>query len=134
MLSDVQRFKAACAVTGQPVPGGASEEQLEAFEEKHGVQLPADMRAFYGHMKGALDHESIFGFWSLNEIRRTTANNESNWFFFADHSVSVFEYAIKMSANGVGPNDVYCPELERTVAASFSDFLRRCLDDPASLW
>jgi hypothetical protein len=135
MASDVERFKAACMAVDENVPPCATEKQLSAFEQKHGVRLTMDTRTFYGFMNGAgPDYEYVFTFWPLDEIRPTTVDGQSGWFIFADHSVSVFEYAIKLTADGPGPSDVYCPELERTVAASFSDFLRRCLDDPASLW
>jgi hypothetical protein len=53
MASDVERFKAACMVVDENIPRGATDEQLRAFEQKHGVRLPLDMRAFYALMKGA---------------------------------------------------------------------------------
>jgi hypothetical protein len=135
MASDAERFKAACMVVDENVPCGATDEQLRALEQKHGVRLPADMRAFYAFMNGAgPDGEYVFTFWPLEEIRLTTVIGQPNWFVFADHSVSVCEYAIKLAVDGFGSSNVYCPEVRRTVAASFSDFLRRCLDDPASLW
>jgi len=133
MASDVERMQAACAVAGENVPPGAADEQLEAFEQRHGVGLPAGMRAFYTFMNGAVYDHAMFAFWPLDEIRRTTVDNESNWFIFADHSVSVFEYAIQLTIDGSAPNNVYCPELARKVATSFTDFLRRCRDESMSL-
>jgi SMI1 / KNR4 family (SUKH-1) len=135
MVSDAERFKASCTVAGNTVPRGATEKQLEAFEQKYDVGLPADMRAFYSFMNGGgPNHETVFYFWPLDEIRRTAVDNKPDWFIFADHSVSVFEYALQLTVDGTGPNEVYCPELERLVAVSFTDFLARCLEDPGSLW
>ena len=55
---------------------GVSDDELLAFEDKHDVTLPADMRSFYEATNGTRvplypgwDHD-FFEFWPLSEVVR----------------------------------------------------------------
>ncbi|HEX7295343.1 MAG TPA: SMI1/KNR4 family protein [Pyrinomonadaceae bacterium] len=120
---------------------GASEEELAAFETKHSVRLPEDMREYLTTIDGFDDSEhwmsddQLITFLALDEIQplnkywSPTVHVGSDYFVFADCSLSVHVYAIRLASDSAGATDVvvvYDPP--RKVADSFSDFVRAYLD------
>ncbi len=133
----------------------ATDAAIEAFESRYGVRLPADMRAFYttagGMERGYCWSDAPMAIWSLDEIEPVeaylgrpvepaagcpmTRDDADAWFCFADHLLECVTYAIRLDADATASTPVVdAHEPRGTVAASFTDFLRRCLDEPASLY
>jgi hypothetical protein len=113
------------------------------------VTLPADMRGYLLHIDGMgsrdeSDHD-WFSFWALGEIVRASDEHEdqfiedqSSYFLFADHSICLPAYAIRMTTSGTGPHPVIAIYSDRReystscVARSFSEFVERYLANETS--
>jgi hypothetical protein len=111
---------------------GVSSDELLAFERKHGVEVPNDMRCFYRTTNGThvqwdtgQDHES-YDFYPLDEI---APDSDFPWAMtFANYRELSWSYAIDLSgAGGVGLNAVYfigaTEGYPLIVAHSFAEFL-----------
>ncbi|MFO0808902.1 MAG: SMI1/KNR4 family protein [Gemmataceae bacterium] len=136
-----------------PRPGAAAAD-IDAFERRHGVRLPAEVREFYAHVDGmppgAWD-EDLLSFWPLAEVGPVPAllsgcrgipdyggierslPDAGSYFVFADHSIWVHVYAVRLSADPSAPCPVVWIAGGSTwaeMAMSFGEFLRRYADDP----
>ena len=117
---------------------GASEADIHAFEVRHGVRLPADVRSYFQALNGMAadtwDREFI-AFWPLARVR-TVADELSHheptpppadaFYCFADYSIWCNAYAVRLSADGPAPSEVvavYGGVALVPVAASFAEFL-----------
>lgn len=126
--------------------GGASEDEIVAFEQRYNVRLPADVRAYFarvngvvGGRDGAWDDEMI-ALWELKDVRPLSEEVEScrtpeadRYLVFADWSIWAHAYAIHLDTTGTETPVyiVFNPQVER-VADSFNDFLQRYVRrDPA---
>jgi hypothetical protein len=142
---------------GIVVRPGLSETQLQAFEQRHGVRLPAELRAFYRFMDGmeygCMD-EALHCFWPLSEVAAVPGRlsgcrgipdyggiesalpDAESYYVFADHSIWLCLFAIRLSADPVHSAAVLCIGDGRTwavVAPSFGVFLERYMADPWSI-
>jgi SMI1 / KNR4 family (SUKH-1) len=134
---------------------GVPEELPREFEARHGVRLPADMRGYFVVVNGmdAWGGTNLFGwdddlfrFWPLSEVERASDHyhpdrfleDQGSFFLFADHSISLPSYAIRLTPEGEGGNAVIAiyrggGRYETTVVAdSFSGFVKRYLADESS--
>lgn len=132
---------------------GAAAADLDAFERCHGVRLPAAMREFYAHLGGMLVgawDEALLTFWPLTEVGPVPAllsgyrgipdyggieaalPDAGSYFAFADHSIWLSVYAVRLSADPDSP----CPvvwisgDLWRAKSPSSGEFLRLYAEDP----
>ena len=122
--------------TGKP----ASEAELLAWEQRYGVRLPSDLRAYFRELNGTARHqqfdrewdEDMIRFYPLEDFRPlgeetpdTAVPNATDFFVFADYSIWAWGYAIRlMPAEAAGEvHVVYDSETVR-VASSFSEFVR----------
>src|SRR6516164_6231150 len=89
---------------GLEPPPGVSEADLDAFERRHGVRLPADMRSYFRILNGtgstyADGDDFLLCFWALEKLEPvpdwTTADDRARWFVFADHCISSEVYTIR---------------------------------------
>ena len=134
---------------GLTANGGASEDEIAAFERRYKVQLPADVRAYFarvngvvGGRDGAWDDEMI-ALWELRDVRPLNEEVEDcqtpaadHYFVFADWSIWAHSYAIHLppAGNEAPVFIAFNPQIER-VANSFDDFLRGYIRrDPSVLF
>lgn len=134
---------------------GASAETIAAFEQGHSVSLPDDVRRFYSRFNGTIEADTAFiAFWPLDEIDTVPKKlsdyagipdysdiaenlpNADDYFVFADHSIWVNVYAIRLK----GEHSAMAPVLWiangytfDTMSESFLDFWLRYLADPESV-
>jgi hypothetical protein len=132
-----QRLRVRPYEGGLVPPPGVNEADLDAFESRHGVKLPADMRSYFRILNGtgstyADGDDFLLCFWALEKlepvIQRT--GDGARWFVFADHSISVIDYAIRLTADGTGSNPIVAVQHKQQVAGSFTEFVELYLADP----
>jgi hypothetical protein len=114
----------------------ATEEQLQAFETRHGVRLPSDLRFYFGTLNGGdLGHDGsmdaeMISFWRLDQVQTQEELNDGksgrkDLFGFADWSIDCQTYEIELHSDPDTPTPVFIDfglELQR-VADSFSAFI-----------
>jgi hypothetical protein len=121
---------------GPPV----SRAQILEFEARYGVSLPADLRAYLTALNGSelgrngpMD-DQLISFWHLSEIRPLSEEHPESaiphgrsYFVFADYSIDVHAYVIRLSPDPRAPAPVMVAldELLIEVAPSFSAFIER---------
>ena len=125
------------------INAGVSEEELNAFEVKHRVVLPHDMRSYFSCVNGMpLDvvDEALIRFWTLNEMKPLTEGapaysdpryiqRPKSIFLFADYSIWAHAYAIRLESIPLQANEVCIIGGDRpsTIAHSFSELVDRYL-------
>lgn len=139
----------------QPNPPGASAE-IDEFATRHGLSLPEEFRAFYEYCDGSYGmDEALNTFWPLSEIDTVPATlsdfcgipdysaisrhlpNAHNYFVFADHSIWVCVYAIRLTEDSNAANPVIVINDGRsydTVADSFTAFWNKYLAMPGEMF
>ena len=140
MNSIGERLKSRPYEAGLEAPPGASESDLEAFERRHNVRLPGDMRSYFRILNGtgssyADGDDFLLCFWALEKLEPVpewteAGKDDVRWFVFADHCFSHHDYAIRLTRDGSEPNPVCAKEGRRKVARSFSEFVELYLTDP----
>lgn len=131
-------------------------EQVVVFEKRYGVQLPGDVREYFEEFNGSelgsggpMD-DQLLAFWHLSEVRPLSEElpdssipQADRYFVFADHSIWVHAYAIRLSSDPSEstPVVVVYDAAVGEVAPSMSAFFERYLagdqttlyPDPANL-
>ena len=123
---------------GLVVNGGASDEETGEFERRYGVQLPDEVRAYFGRINGvvgghdgAWDDEMI-ALWELRDVRPLAEEVENcevrsaeEYFVFADWSIWAHGYAIRLSGmQEKAPVFIVAKAHVERVANSLEEFLR----------
>ncbi len=140
MSTNVERLRAHWVAQGINPPLGVTEDRLKEFESRFAVSLPPDLRGYFLEINGMgsrdqLDND-VFCFWPLEEV--TNCNDEfldrfmedqSAYFVFADHSICLPAFAIRLNSSGTGSHPViaiYSDNREYStspIALSFSEFV-----------
>ena len=127
-----ERLRARFYEGGLVPPSGVSEEDLDEFERSHGIRLPTDMRSYFRVLNGtgptwAEGDDLMLSLWALEKLELVPActpiDDGSKWFIFGDHCLSSTDYAIRLTADGSGPNPVCATDGKRELARSFTDFV-----------
>jgi hypothetical protein len=157
MATISERLRAHWSAQDIEPSAGVLEVHLQQFELYFGVAIPDDMRDYFLHVNGmgglfTLDNNLFFGdkdffrFWPLQEVVRMSDAYEdlpiedpSSFFIFADHSICLPAYAIRLTASRTTGHEVIAIESNRrdgysvsVVAYSFSEFVERYLTDETS--
>ena len=143
--------------SGVLVRPGLPEERISAFEHRYGVRLPEDLRRFYSLMDGMGDgdsDEAWISFWPLSEVGsvpeklsdfrgipdyggiEVSLPDASSYFVFADHSIWVHVYAVRLSSDPAGPGPVVWiagGDCWKQMSASFAEFLGKYEESPCSV-
>ena len=148
-MLDLERLTAHWVGNGIDVPRRATEQQIQQFESKHNVVLPQDMRGYFQTVngmgeRGVMDNE-MFSFWQIQDLisvaeelaDRTQGFPETkHYFMFADHSISLPTYAIRLSSNAQDSTPVASVLSDFgafgicDIFGSFTEFVTSYLADP----
>lgn len=126
------------------ISGGASEEEVAAFEREHNVSLPPLFREYVRELNGipenGSDDEFIF-FWPLARIESDIRDLSGAYgsqgrgcFVFADWSISCHDFVIQLSPDPRAPAPIFVTyhRLQR-IASSFREFIERYLEGDRDL-
>lgn len=120
---------------------GATSSEITAFEEKYGIRLPADVRAYFETVNGTLlgaynmEDRDLLSFWHLDQVRTFAEEgikgdpDAAHSFVFADYSMWGYAFAVRLSKDPTAPApvvvDIGSPH--QIVAGSLAEFLERYL-------
>jgi hypothetical protein len=142
-----ERLKSHWSSQGISLPSGVTEGRLRDFEVRSGVALPLDMREYFrcvdGMGDGLLYDKDLFNFRPLSDVEsighlELAIEDRARYFVFADHSIWLPAYAIRLTSSRAVRHPVVAIESEpvgysaRIVAHSFSEFADRYLTDSGS--
>ncbi|MCH7989053.1 MAG: SMI1/KNR4 family protein [Planctomycetes bacterium] len=148
-MNQIQQLIARWTVHGIKCPPGASLDDIAAFESRHNVRLPHDLRSYFLAVNGTGERhtldDDLFCFWPLSDVisiaedlpdRCSGLAHASRYFIIADHSICLPSYAIRLSADPAAANPVASVFVDPNTLAvedmfeSFTDFVQHYLDDP----
>ena len=118
---------------GISCPPGMTPRQIADFERRYGVRLPMEFRSYLLTVNGMGERgtcdDDFFSFWSLADVitiaeefpdRCSGFPDASHYFMFADHSIWLPTFAIRLSSDPADSNPV---------ASVFSDFGAFAVED-----
>ena len=119
----------------------ASARDIAAVEERLGIRVSPEMRAFYEAV-GGCDAETppVRGwmtFWPLERWERATTVDEDDGgdlILVADYSLSSWWYAVRPSGDPDTPVLIVGGETPRVVASSFSSFIDAVFKNDRSIY
>lgn len=145
------RLRASWSRADAVLRPGVADTELDAFEKRHAVRLPVEMRSFLRLVDGQddMDPATYVRFWPLHEIKpvREELTSEvsdgaavDSWFVFADFLYWSHAYVIRLDGgphaaapvgfcNGMPPPGSSFP----VIAASFEEFVDLCLTNSPRL-
>jgi hypothetical protein len=148
-MDQITRLISRWTSHGISCPAGVHVADIHTFEVRHNVNLPSDMRAYFLAVNGMGERgtcdDDFFSFWPLQDLitiaedlpdRSSRFPDASRYFMFADHSISLPRFAIRLSANVTEPNSVASVFADfgafeaENFFDSFTDFVNHYLDDP----
>ena len=146
MLANAETLKQFWLHQGIKLRRGATEEEFAAFELKYNIRLPADLREYLATIDGFdgsehwMTDNEVITFLGLDEMKPVSeywsrdVADANNYFVFADYSLAVHVYAIRLSSNSSDSNDVVVL-YDRPVklARSFSEFVIGYLENCESV-
>ena len=114
---------------------GATDDEIAAFESRHGLRLPDDLREYFRQVNGTAEYpdDLLTNFLSLVDVKpitdRLSENDVARYFVFADQMISAPDFAIGLG--GSTPSVVRCWGNElQPVSDSFLTFIRLFMEDP----
>jgi SMI1 / KNR4 family (SUKH-1) len=119
----------------------ASQQEINAFEQKYDVVLPADFREYFLRLNGIEEDSEVFCFWPINRLRPVDLKTfnvlqAGQYFYFADFLVECNYYAIYLGNDPFFQNRVVIPDSSKNciVAQTFTEFLEVYLRDDPKLY
>ncbi len=134
---------------GIECPPGATEAAIHEFETSRGLVLPADMRSYFLAVdgmgeRGTCDND-FFSFWPIGDLisvaedlpdRTAREPDAARYIMFADHSIALPTYAIRLSHRHSENTPVASVFADagsfglKVYFDSFTGFVNAYLDDP----
>lgn len=133
----------------------AKDDEIKAFENAYNVLLPDDVREYFKQVNGTHDQSDseFIQFYSLDKVKKITEaydgwhgvpdynlivktlSEYEKYYAFANYSIHVFCYAIKLTSN-VSENEVLAVAggEYKKISNSFSGFLELYLNDVEELF
>jgi hypothetical protein len=119
----------------------ATEDEMQAFEQRHSVRLPVDLREYFQRLNGIDSAPGFFRFFPLSRLIALKAPSfatfeTDRYFIFADYMMGTWYYAIYLGEDQFLQNRVILPDLPGPpiLAPNFSDFIELYLTDSAKLY
>lgn len=156
METYIYSVKEKWAGEGMPVSEPATLEDISVFSSKNNVVLPQDLIAYFTQLNGTSDSfdNGFFTFYSLLQFKtikeelgdyggipdyRNLVNllpDHEHCFVFADHSLHLICYAIRLYDRPSENNEVYalCGEVFGVIANSFTEFMNLYLRDDQNIY
>lgn len=136
-----------------PIRTGGTHEEIVVFEQKYHVVLPVDLAEYFQNVDGTGIDESdehLTSFLSLAQMRRVDEWLDDSHgvvypdrfayldcFIFADHFMSSWLYAVKITRDPTNPCPVYRITASdvpgQMEAHSFREFMKKYAKDPLSI-
>jgi hypothetical protein len=136
---------------GIPILRGVNAATITDFESKYNVKLPCDMKEFFSTIDGMgdeYDEKGFFRFWLLEEVKPIEEHTPelviafpelAEYFFFFDHSIDLFMYAIRFGDSESSPTPIaqVYPQPNglafNQMFGSFAEFISIYVNDPDGL-
>lgn len=122
-------------------PKRATADDIQAYEQRNGVRLPADLREYFQRLNGIDSAPGFFRFFPLARLiplksQSHPALNAEFYYTFADYMAGTWYYAIYLGEDSFLQNRVILPDLpgQPALASSFSDFVELYLADSPKLY
>ena len=135
LLAEVRKRWTEQSIQTEPP---ATIANLRAFESAFNVRCPDDFASYLttlGGMKDGMWDRHLIRFWPLPEIRPLEDMPDyAGYFVFADYSISAHEYALQCGRSNRSDVVLVGAATLRTIAATFSEFVARYLDDIGALF
>lgn len=139
--------------SGIVIRPGVSMAEVESFQLKYGVAVPADLLEYLLAVDGSSDGEmdnDLFRFWPLSEVVPVHVELDERGgvvysdrfaypecFVFADYLVNSWLYAVKLTADPGQPAPVYRVTASKDpgeqMSASFREFMESYAASPSSI-
>ena len=139
--------------SGIVIRPGVSLAEVEAFQLKYSVAVPADLLAYLLTVDGSSDgdmDDDLFRFWPLSEVVPVHEELDErggvvysdrfcypNCFVFADYLVNSWLYAVKLTTDPSQPAPVYRVTASRDpgeqMSASFREFMESYAASPGNI-
>jgi len=124
---------------GRERPRSATEDEIQAFELRNNVRLPADLREYFQRLNGVDMDSGLFRFWPIARIiplKVSTPPEIGRYFLFADYMVGTWYYAICLGEDPLLQNHVILPDFpsQPVIAPDFSAFVELYLADSPRLY
>jgi hypothetical protein len=141
---------------GRAIPmGGASEQEIQAFQNTYEIQMPEDLHRYFKEVNGMrpdwrYDQDSIgFTFWTLSRVQPLSVvtprgsvdwsdsklnSNEVQYFVFADYLGESWWYAVGLPKRNAYAPVVIISHPNELVAHSFSEFFDLYFVDSPKLY
>ena len=122
-------------------PKCPTEDEIQAFEQRNGIQLPADLREYFLRLNGIDMDPGLFRFWPFSRLiplksPSAVGLETGRYFIFADYMVGTWYYAIFLGNDSYLQNRVILPDFpgRPVIAHSFTEFVELYLTDSPRLY
>ena len=135
----------SCDLTIRP---GVSSDAIAEFESKHAVLFPGILRSYFLAVDGMEDEmdPDLYRFWPLGDVRAVSTELSGihpdrfaypDCFVFADHCISCWDYAVKITRDPNQPAPVFRvtgdDQPGEQMSDSFAAFMESYVDNPLSI-
>jgi hypothetical protein len=155
MRDALSRLREHWAIGRAIATGGASEEEIQAFQDTYEVQMPEDLYQYFREVNGMRpdwrydQDDNGFTFWTLSRVQPLSVvtprgsvdwsdsklnSNDTQYFVFADYLGESWWYAIGLAKRPGYTPVVIISHPNELVAHSFSEFLDFYFADSPKLY
>ncbi|HTE01554.1 MAG TPA: SMI1/KNR4 family protein [Mucilaginibacter sp.] len=133
------------------------EQEIDIFQKEHSLIIPDDLKKHFELLRGCISayhYATFFEFYSLLQFQSVkdvlgnyrgvpdyhniinTLYRHEECYVFADYSLTVFAYAIRLNRNNELVNEIYviCGDKYKIITNSFSEFVELYLKDDISIY